>query len=280
MGRGVYGNCVKLTEVATCSALTLEWLEATFYQQGFAQFPAQDFTALGLTQQEITDLTNIGATEQAHVQLLQSAIAQAGVKPVQPCQYNFGFTDAAGMVATASVLESVGISAYLGGGPLIVDKSILGTAASILTIEARHQTFIRAATKIAAVPQPFDTALSPKQVFSLAAPFITSCPEGSNLILTAFPTLTMAGGASANAVQAGAQLQLQSDAASQATFCAFTSGGIAGGTAFSAFDQANGCVVPQNLAGVVYVNLATAGPLTGQITDDIIVAGPMVMQVS
>jgi hypothetical protein len=264
----------------TNSALTLEWLEATFYQQGFAQFPASDFAALGLTQQEITDLTAIGTTEQAHVQLLQSAIAQAGVKPVQPCQYNFGFTDAAGMVATAGVLESVGISAYLGGGPLIVDKGILGTAASILTIEARHQTFIRAATKIAAVPQPFDTALSPKQVFSLAAPFITSCPEGSNLILTAFPTLTMAGGAAATNIQAGARIQLQSDAAAQGTFCAFTSGGIAGGTAFTAFDQANGCEVPQNLAGVVYVNLASAGPLTGLITDDIIVAGPMVMQVS
>ncbi|KAL1844912.1 hypothetical protein VTK73DRAFT_1531 [Phialemonium thermophilum] len=261
-------------------ALTLEWLEATFYQQGFAKFPASDFKNLGLTDQEITDLTNIGASEQAHVQLLQSAIAQAGVQPVQPCTYNFGFTDAAGMVATAAVLESVGISAYLGGGPLIQDKSILGTAASILTIEARHQTFIRVASKVAAAPQAFDTALSPKQVFSLAAPFIQSCPDGSNLILTAFPTLTMAGGASASAVQAGSKLQLQSDAAAQAAFCAFTTGGLPGGTAFTAFDATNGCEVPQNLVGVVYVNLVSAAPPTGLITDDIILAGPMVMQVS
>lgn len=258
----------------------MEWLEATFYQQGFAKFPASDFAALGLTQQEITDLTNIGASEQAHVQLLQSAIAQAGVKPVQPCTYNFGFTDAAGMVGTAAVLESVGISAYLGGGPLITDKSILGTAASILTIEARHQTFIRVATKIAAVPQPFDTALSPKQVFSLAAPFIASCPEGSNLILTAFPTLTMAAGANANAVQAGSRIQLQSDATAQAAFCAFTTGGVPGGTAFTAFDAATGCEVPQGLAGVVYINLVSAAPVNGAISDDIILAGPTVMQVS
>jgi hypothetical protein len=38
--------------------------------------------------------------------------------------------------------------------------------------------------------------------------------------------------------------------------------------------------VPQGLAGVTYVNLASAGPLDGVLTDDIIVAGPMVMQVS
>jgi hypothetical protein len=263
------------------SALTLEWLEATFYQQGFAKFPATDFQAIGLTAEQITDLTTIGASEAAHVELLQSAIAQAGVKPVQPCTYNFGFTDAAGMVATALVLENVGVSAYLGGGPLITDKSILGTAASILTIEARHQTALRIASKTAAVPQPFDTALSPKQVFSLAAPFIQSCPEGSNLILTAFPTLAAAGGVGATAVVAAGQtLQLQSDATAQATFCAFTTGGLPGGTVFTPFAAATGCVVPQNLAGVVYVNLASAGPLTGKLTDDIILAGPMVMQVS
>lgn len=184
------------------------------------------------------------------------------------------------MVATALVLENVGVSAYLGGGPLITDKSILGTAASILTIEARHQTALRIASKSAAVPQPFDTALSPKQVFSLAAPFIQSCPEGSNLILTAFPTLAAAGGVGATAVAAGQTLQLQSDATAQATFCAFTTGGLPGGTVFTAFAAATGCVVPGNLAGVVYVNLASAGPLTGALTDDIILAGPMVMQVS
>ncbi|KXX77229.1 Protein rds1 [Madurella mycetomatis] len=261
-------------------ALTLEWLEAAFYQQGFAQFPATDFQALGLDQREIDDLINIGKTEEEHVVLLQSAIAQAGVQPVQPCTYNFGFTDAAGMVATAAVLENVGVSAYLGAAALVSDGSILTTAGSILTIEARHQTFVRAASRGIAVPQAFDTPLSPQQVFSLAAPFIASCPEGSNLILTAFPTLTMAAGQDAQAVAAGATIQLQSDAAPGATHCAFTTGGIPGGTLFTQFDPAVGCVVPQGLAGITYVNLASAGPLDGVLTDDIIVAGPMVMQVS
>lgn len=212
--------------------------------------------------------------------LLQGAIAQAGVQPVQACQYNFGFTDAAGMVGTAAVLENVGVSAYLGAAKLVSDGNILTTAGSILTVEARHQSFVRAATKIVAVPQAFDTPLSAKQVFSLAAPFIASCPTGSNLVLTAFPTLAMTAGQDAAALQAGATVQLQSDAAAQATFCAFTTGGIPGGTAFTPFTAAGGCQIPQGLSGIVYVNLASDGPLSGVLADEIILAGPMVMQVS
>jgi hypothetical protein len=262
-------------------ALTLEWLEGTFYQQGFAQFPAQDFLALGLTQAQVDDLVKIGATEFEHVTLLQSAIAQAGVQPVQPCQYNFGFTTAQAMVGVAAVLENVGVSAYLGAAPLVSDGSILSTAGSILTIEARHQSFIRTASQQVAVPQAFDAPLGPKAVFSLAAPFIASCPEGSNLILTAFPTLTMSSPAAASAVAIGSTLNFQAETVGQATHCAFTSGGIRpGGTAFAPFDANVGCVVPANLAGIVYVSLASAGPLNGVLTDEITVAGPMVVTIS
>ncbi len=262
------------------SALTLEWLETTFYQQGFAKFPQSDFLSLGLTQQEVNDLINVGQSEQEHVVLLQSAIAQAGTQPVQPCTYNFGFTDAKSMVATAAVLENVGVSAYLGAAPLVSDGGILSTAGSILTVEGRHQTFVRLASQVAAAPNSFDTPLSPKAVFSLAAPFIASCPGGSNLAITAFPTLTMAAGANTQAIAAGSTLQLQSSASANAQFCGFTAGGLPGGTAFTAFAAATGCVVPQNLAGIVYVTLTSAAPSTGKITDDLILAGPMVMQAS
>jgi hypothetical protein len=95
------------------SALTAENLETAFYQQGFAKFPDSDFAALGLTTTDITNLKSIGGTEQTHVTTLTSAIAGAGTQPVQPCTYNFGFTTAAAMVATAGVLENIGVSAYV-----------------------------------------------------------------------------------------------------------------------------------------------------------------------
>lgn len=262
-------------------ALTLEWLENEFYRQGFAKFGDDQFRALGLNDVQLKDLKGIGKSEETHVVTLTSAIAAANVKPVQPCTYNFGFTDAKGMVATAAVLESVGVSAYLGAATLVFDPKILAVAGSILTVEARHQTFIRAASGIVASPSPFDTPLGPKAIFSLAAPFIQSCPEGSNLILQAFPTLALSSpqAADVSTLQAGSMLNFQSSATG-ATHCGFTNSGAAGGTAFTPFTAGTGCALPPNLSGLVYVSLTNSAPKTGVITDAITLAGPTVLQLS
>lgn len=74
-------------------------------------FSDADFLALGLSAADLANLKSIGQTEQAHVTTLLSAISGAGFAPVAPCTYNFGFKTAAEMVATASVLENVGVSA-------------------------------------------------------------------------------------------------------------------------------------------------------------------------
>ncbi|CAL3970001.1 hypothetical protein PZA11_006321 [Diplocarpon coronariae] len=263
-------------------ALTLENLETAFYQQGFAKFQDSDFAALGLAPAEITNLKSIQGTEATHVTTLTSAISGAGTAPVQPCTYNFAsaFTDAKTMVATAAVLENVGVSAYLAAAPLVKTPGILTVAAEIVTVEARHQTFIRTASRTAAIPSAFDTPLGIRAVFTLAAGFISACPAGSNLAITPFPALTMTAGAAAPAspIAAGAQVQVTSTATG-GTSCAFLNGGLPGGAAFTPF--ANGaCTVPQNLAGVTYLHLANATPADGVLTDAITVAGPMVMTVT
>lgn len=254
-------------------ALTLEHLEAAFYKEGFAKFPAADFLALGLTQADIDGLTQIGATEATHVTALMAAIAGAGATPVQPCTYNFGLTDAASMVAVAKVLEAVGISAYLGAAPLITDGKVLSAAASIVTIEARHQTFIRTALKQSPVPQAFDAAVSARQIFTLAAGFITECPAGSSLGLQVFPSLNIV---NASAVTAGSVLTLSDPTAfaDGSTFCAFTSGEA--GTQFAPFVSGS-CVVPQGMGGEVYVVLTSSGTT---MTDDVVLAGPAVLSLS
>ncbi|KAM5342436.1 hypothetical protein ACJ41O_013402 [Fusarium nematophilum] len=264
-------------------ALTLEHLEETFYREAFINIKDEAFSPLGLSEQTLSDIKEIGKTEAAHVVLLQSAIAQGGFQPVQSCKYDFGgaTSDPALMVATAAILENVGVSAYLGAAPLLSDPAVLGTAGSILTVEARHQTAIRVFSSAKAVPQPFDTPLGPRAVFSLAAPFITECPEGSNLVIEAFPALAMADGQDAAAVAVGAPVKLSSEAAAGASFCAFTSGGLVpGGTKFTPFTEADGCEVPKEAEGITYVSLTSDGPLDGIITDEITVAGPMVLTLS
>ncbi|KAF1814235.1 hypothetical protein P152DRAFT_393101 [Eremomyces bilateralis CBS 781.70] len=243
-------------------ALSLEHLESNFYSQGFQRFPPQDFSALGLSEANIQALQAIGETEATHVTALTSAISATGAPPVQACTYNFNFTTAADMVATARILEAVGVSAYLGAAPLIQSKDILSTAGSILTVESRHQTFIRAASAAAPVPAPFDTPLGPRAVFTLASGFIQSCPEGSNLNIPAFPAIQL----STPMVTAGQSLVLQDTAQpSGAQFCAYVNQGQ---TMFTPLQQ-GACTVPQGLAGEVYMMV------TGQesVVDEAVLAG-------
>ncbi|TQS35557.1 hypothetical protein Golomagni_04022 [Golovinomyces magnicellulatus] len=257
-------------------ALTLENLETAFYQQGFAKFPDTDFAALGLQPADIVNLKSIGGTEATHVTTLSAAISGAGAAPVEPCTYDFKLTTAANMITTAGVLENIGVSAYLAAAPLLKSPAILTVAAEIVTVEARHQTFIRTASKAAAIPGAFDTPLGIRAVFSLASPFIQSCPAGSNLAITPFPTLELSPGQNDLKVVGGAQIKLQSTATATAMSCAFVNGGQTGGTAFSPF-QDGACVIPMGLNGVTYVHLASAMPATGVLTDNITVAGPIVM---
>ncbi|KAF2197855.1 hypothetical protein GQ43DRAFT_443864 [Delitschia confertaspora ATCC 74209] len=251
-------------------ALTAEHLESAFYAQGFAKFPASDFQALGLSDASIASLQNIGQTEATHVSTLISAIAAAGTKPVEPCTYNFGFTDAKAMVATARVLEAVGVSAYLGAAPLIQSPDVLTAAASIATVESRHQSFIRVASGAEPVPAAFDTALGPRAVFTLAAQFITSCPEGSNLNIAAYPGIALQNPEQATV---GKNLAL-ADAAQPvgAQFCAFVA---PGGVQFVELAGGN-CMVPQGLAGEVYMMITKSK----SVADAEVLAGPSVIQPS
>jgi hypothetical protein len=60
-----------------------------------------------------------------------------------------------------------------------------------LTVEARHSSYIRASLNQSPFPKPFDTPLDFKQVYSLAAQFITGLGSGPTLPFTPFPALTL-----------------------------------------------------------------------------------------
>jgi hypothetical protein len=124
--------------------------------------------------------------------------AAAGASPVQECKYAFGVTSVASFVATASILEGVGVSAYLGAAASISTKAYLTAAASILTVESRHNAYLRAALKASPFAQPFDAPLDFDEVYTLASAFITSCPANqpaflANLPLKAFTALSVTG---------------------------------------------------------------------------------------
>ena len=133
----------------------------------------------------------------------------AGVTPVAECTYAFGVTDVDSFVATASILEGVGVSAYLGAAADIMSKTYLTAAGSILTVEARHSSYLRAGLKQKPYPQAFDAPLTLDEVYSLASQFIVSCPESNPALpVKAFPKLVL-DPATPKPVQAGSTVTLQ-----------------------------------------------------------------------
>lgn len=176
-------------------ALTLEHLESVFYNQYLGQYSQDDFhKAMHSSPQFYKNLNEVKSDESTHVTYLTNAITKAGGKPVAECKYDFGVKTVMDFLALSSVLEGVGVSAYLGAAQFISSKPYLTAAGSILTVEARHVSNIRTHLKPNQSPYPsaFDVPLSFNQVYSLASQFITSCPQGNTQLppLTAYPALT------------------------------------------------------------------------------------------
>jgi Ferritin-like domain len=111
-------------------ALTLEYLESSFYNEAAS---AGKITNPALKQ----FLATVQKDENAHVKLLKSAL---GSKAIKEPKFDFQGIPAneAKFAATAYVLENTGVHAYLGQAPNIKETKVLLTAASIVTIEARH----------------------------------------------------------------------------------------------------------------------------------------------
>ncbi len=173
-------------------ALTLEHLEDKFYRDGLANFTVDDFKRAGFTADVYNSIKIVSKDESIHVAFLTSALKAAGAQPVAECVYDFNITDPKTFLATASVLEGVGVSAYLGAAADIMSKDYLTAAGSILTVEARHSSYIRAALGEVPFASPFDVPLTFNEVYTLAAPFIVSCPSSNTkLPVKAFPTLTL-----------------------------------------------------------------------------------------
>ncbi|THX59074.1 Ferritin/ribonucleotide reductase [Aureobasidium pullulans] len=266
-------------------ALTLEHLEAAFYAQGIAKFSEQDFAAAGFNgSQFYRNLKEVGRDEQVHVDFLTTALKGAGVTPVDACTYDFGNLTPATFIATAQILEGVGVSAYLGAAALITNKAYLTAAGSILTVEARHSSFVRNSLTLEPSPQPFDIPLDFNQVYSLAAPFIKACPATNPALpVKAFPTLTAGANTPSPLVQGTTiEFDLAAGMAVPAgpLYVAFP---LADGAMFSSA-VVKDCKVYARIPvghtgpnGEVYAILTTSNTT---ITDDTTVAGPAVLEVA
>ncbi|HTI57442.1 ferritin-like domain-containing protein [Mucilaginibacter sp.] len=131
-------------------ALTLEYLESYFYNQGTAAaglIPASD-------KAYIADITD---DENAHVKFLQDVIKQLGGTPVDSPKFDLTAGNGSGngpfkdvltnyqtFLAVSETFEDTGVRAYKGAAPSLLGNQVVLTAAlSIHAVEARHASAIR-----------------------------------------------------------------------------------------------------------------------------------------
>lgn len=148
-------------------ALTLEYLETDFYKAKGKQ--------VGLTGEAKALASQFGDEEAEHVAALTKAITGAGGKPVKKPTFVFPVTDQASFLKLAYTLENVGVGAYNGAGPSLMNKAYLAAAGSIVQVEARHAAAIAALTGSDITPNgAFDKPLSKAEVLKAAGPLIKS----------------------------------------------------------------------------------------------------------
>jgi hypothetical protein len=128
-------------------ALTLEYLESDFYAMGLQ--------AGLLSDRELELVTPIGDHEKQHVTAVTGAVNSFGGTPATKPKITYPagtFDTRDKFLATASMFEELGVTAYHGQVPLIKDPDVLASAASIAGVESRHAAII--ATLIAGNPFP------------------------------------------------------------------------------------------------------------------------------
>ena len=156
-------------------ALTLEHLEYAFYRDGLEMFSADDFSAAGYADNVYEWFGLIRGHEEEHVKTITQVITQLGGEPVAEAKYDFGYTDLAGFVGVAQVLENTGVSAYQGAAKFLIDEDELLTAAlTIHGIEARHAAYLNGLQGESPFPDAFNPTLTPEEVLKAAGGFIVS----------------------------------------------------------------------------------------------------------
>ncbi|HEX3324282.1 MAG TPA: ferritin-like domain-containing protein [Solirubrobacterales bacterium] len=145
-------------------ALTLEYLESTFYRKAKTRAKASgDLKSL---------IELVGRDEDEHVGALTETIKKLGGKPVAEPKFDFPYNNTAGFLKLAQTFEDTGVSAYNGTAPQIKSKEVLEAAGAIVQVEARHAAAIRLQNGEEPAPVAFDPALPEAKVLKAVEPFI------------------------------------------------------------------------------------------------------------
>lgn len=149
-------------------ALTLEWLEAFYYQRALK--------AVNMSSETKALAQEIETNEFEHAKFLNGAIKSLGGKPVPQPEVSFPFAGESKFLQLAQTFEDTGVMAYNGAAPLIEAKDVLANAGRIVQVEGRHAAGIRMLRGQNPAEAAFDGVLEFQEVVRRVKPFLDTLP--------------------------------------------------------------------------------------------------------
>ncbi|GAA6030257.1 hypothetical protein JCM8097_009013 [Rhodosporidiobolus ruineniae] len=250
-------------------ALTLEFLEryVLLVADVLKKFSAAAFKKAGYPATVRARFESLAKEEANHAAFLAGALGAAAVKD---CSYVFGLSSPKAAVATARLLENVGVAAYLGAAGDITTPAYLAAAASIVTVEARHASYLNEINGASGFPDAYDSSLNYAQVYSLAAPLIVPNTCGAGALppsIQAFPALTL----KTKVPRAGHKSALSFTAPAGSTAPLYGAFIADGKTQYVPVGASQTINIPKGLTGLVYL-IITSSP--DALDNSNTVAGP------
>jgi Ferritin-like domain len=156
-------------------AYALEQLEAAFYTK------VTDHPFNGITQQEKETFIEIRDHERAHVDFFKKALGDHAIPSIEVDFSTVNFDRRLTVLNAADSFENLGVAAFNGAGPLLVNADYLAAAGTIVSVEARHAAMIAvllhgpssaSAGKGHVSSQGLDSTMPPSKVLAQAKSFI------------------------------------------------------------------------------------------------------------
>jgi rubrerythrin len=146
-------------------ALTLEYLEAVFYEE---------VVKSGLFKgEELAVLKKFGAEEKQHVEALKGTVEKLKGKPAPKPMTEFPLKSAKSVAELAGTVENLGAAAYLGQAANIQSPEVLAAALSIHSVEARHAATLNTLLGLSITPDgAFGKPAKVAEVLKSVEPFI------------------------------------------------------------------------------------------------------------
>lgn len=164
-----------------------EWIELDLFHYGLATYSDEDFEAAGLTAEDRYLLQYMAEQEVGHATILTNMLGDNAPKQ---CTYNYPSMNVREYVDFSQKLTRWGESGVYGFLNHLDSREVGQILLQSITTEARQQMIFRQFNGQFPMPVWFEVGIPQSWAWTLLAPYISSCPEGTQqLIWQNFPAL-------------------------------------------------------------------------------------------